>query len=57
MEIKVFKEYEDKIEIKIYEVIVDLTEEAVTEIKEHPETLVPRESPFRRACVHTRRGR
>jgi len=43
VEVKVFKEYDDKIGVKIYEAIVDLTEETVTEIKEHPETLVPRE--------------
>lgn len=43
VEIKDFKEYDEEIGVKIYEAILDLTEETVTEITEHPETLVPKD--------------
>ena len=42
VEIKIFKEYDEELGVKIYEVIVDLSAEEVTEIIEHPEVRKPK---------------
>jgi len=42
VEIRIFKEYDQELGLKVYQVIVDLSEEKVTEIREHPEVRKPK---------------
>lgn len=42
VEIRILKEYDEGVGLKVYEVIVDLLEEKVTEIREHPEARKPK---------------
>lgn len=42
VEFRIYKEYDQELGLKVYEVIVNLLEEEVTEIREHPELRKPK---------------